>query len=491
MIRWLTPLLCALVLVAACAPVGRLSEKIGKNRLFRPEVVTCFKGSEPCLDPSELWIADLHADTLLWQRDLRKKIPRDSTIGHVTTQRLIEGGIGLQVFAVPTQTPIPTFLEGGDQCASKSSLDTQKLLKIQELFPDPRVFYETRPRALQHIRRYKHWIADDRAKLSWIQTTTGLDSVPEGKVGALLALEGLHWVKGTKEEISEQINELADEGVQMASLTHRFTNALGNSSEDCHLEADEQPLTKAGEVAINAMVARGIIFDFAHASAGLITAASKLLIEHERAQRSVDGAGPERAIRSVMSHGGVHRVCPYKRNLRPESVRDIVKAGGIIAIGYWTEALCLPDDAGPDDVFLNFTLSQVAIFQALSDSDFREEYESIWCSEGKTCPDFDPFDHIALGSDFDGAVRMVLDTSDVPAILASLAAITCDDLKKARNFASNALADVTSNAREELIEFCKKAGRSGGEILPFDTEQITKIAGGNVRKLLLQVLPRT
>ncbi len=45
--------------------------------------------------------ADLHADSLLWGRDLTQR----STRGHVDLPRLVEGGVALQVFTLPTKTP--------------------------------------------------------------------------------------------------------------------------------------------------------------------------------------------------------------------------------------------------------------------------------------------------------------------------------------------------------------------------------------------------
>ena len=48
-----------------------------------------------------LFIADLHTDSLLWDRNLAKK----SDYGHVDIPRLIEGNVGLQVFSVVTKAP--------------------------------------------------------------------------------------------------------------------------------------------------------------------------------------------------------------------------------------------------------------------------------------------------------------------------------------------------------------------------------------------------
>ena len=50
---------------------------------------------------SSLFVADLHADSLLWKRDLSKR----SSVGHVDVPRLVEGNVALQVFSATTKSP--------------------------------------------------------------------------------------------------------------------------------------------------------------------------------------------------------------------------------------------------------------------------------------------------------------------------------------------------------------------------------------------------
>ena len=50
---------------------------------------------------NELFIADLHADTLLWRRNPVKR----HDYGHVDLPRLKDGGVNLQVFATVTKSP--------------------------------------------------------------------------------------------------------------------------------------------------------------------------------------------------------------------------------------------------------------------------------------------------------------------------------------------------------------------------------------------------
>src|SRR6266550_6786990 len=57
-----------------------------------------------------LTIVDLHADSLLWGRDLLVRADR----GHVDLPRLIEGNVALQVFGAPTKVPRHLNIERND-----------------------------------------------------------------------------------------------------------------------------------------------------------------------------------------------------------------------------------------------------------------------------------------------------------------------------------------------------------------------------------------
>ncbi len=49
----------------------------------------------------QLTVADLHADSLLWNRDLSQQ----ANYGHVDLPRLQQGNVAIQTFAVPTKSP--------------------------------------------------------------------------------------------------------------------------------------------------------------------------------------------------------------------------------------------------------------------------------------------------------------------------------------------------------------------------------------------------
>ncbi|MGS7457371.1 membrane dipeptidase, partial [Mycobacterium tuberculosis] len=80
----------------------------------------------------------------------------------------------------------------------------------------------------------------------------------------------------------------------------------------------------------------------------------------------------------VVSHTGVRGTCDNQRNLSDEQLRAIAKTGGVIGIGFWDTAVCGEDAR--------------SIARAV-----RHAANVIGS------------DAVALGSDFDGAVKVPFD----------------------------------------------------------------------------------
>jgi len=84
----------------------------------------------------------------------------------------------------------------------------------------------------------------------------------------------------------------------------------------------------------------------------------------------------------VYSHGGVRATCPNDRTLSDDQLRRIAANGGLIGIGYWDAAVC--------------TLTPDSIAAAIAHA-----------------RDVAGIDHVALGSDFDGATITPFDASQL------------------------------------------------------------------------------
>jgi len=86
-----------------------------------------YQASEQAVElHKRLLVADLHADSLLWSRDLLERSAR----GHVDIPRLIEGNVALQAFTIVTKTPRNMNIDN-----NKGDTDNITLLAMAERWP--------------------------------------------------------------------------------------------------------------------------------------------------------------------------------------------------------------------------------------------------------------------------------------------------------------------------------------------------------------------
>jgi microsomal dipeptidase-like Zn-dependent dipeptidase len=379
--------------VAAAATVGA---RVGGRRVVgRTEARLCVTRERPPYRASdraralhaELWVADLHADSLLWGRDLLRRSER----GHVDVPRLIEGNVALQVLAASTKSPRHLNIERNDDRS-----DDVTLLAVALGWP-PATWRRLLPRALHLAARADAMAAASGGRLRIIRSQSDLARYDADRAAApaitaaLLAIEGAHALDGDP----ANVEVVADAGYRMMSPSHFFDNAFGGSAHGI----DKGGLTDAGREMVRRMEARSMIVDVAHASAATIDDVLAI------ATRPV-----------VASHTGVRGVADNARNLSDHHLRGIADSGGVAGIGFW------PTACGGEDV------GWIA----------RSIVHAI---------DVAGVEHVALGSDFDGAVPEPFDAT-------GLVMLT-----------------------DALIE----AG--------LDDTAIARVMGGNVRRLLGEVLP--
>jgi microsomal dipeptidase-like Zn-dependent dipeptidase len=210
---------------------------------------------------------------------------------------------------------------------------------------------------------------------------------------SLLAIEGAQALDGEPANVDVLFNA----GYRMMSPSHFFDTEMGGSA---HGEL-KGGLTSKGVEMVQRMEARGMILDLAHASS-----------------RTIDDALQISTRPVVVSHTGVKGTCNNNRNLSDQQIRAIAAKGGLIGIGFWETAVC-GTDARAIAHAMRYTADLVGV------------------------------DHVAHGSDFDGAVAEPFDTA--------------------------ALARLTQALIAE----------------GFNDQDIGKIMGGNEIRFLLDQLPRT
>ena len=304
----------------------------------------------------ELTIADLHADSLLWGRDLLER----GTYGHLDIPRMADGNVALQVFSLPTKSPHGLNIE-----RNEDKNDDIFWLAIVDRWP-PATWTSLAQRALYHARRLHRFARASRGGFVVIESSADLSSYLErrrlnGRLTAgLLSIEGAHALDGKL----ENLDVLYRAGYRMMSPSHFFDNDIGGSSAGVH----KTGLTEKGREWVRQMEARHMIVDLAHASA-----------------RTIDDVLAIATRPLVVSHTGVKGTCNNNRNLSDDQIRAVAAKGGLIGIGYWDTATCGTDAR--------------AIVRAMRYVSDRVGVE-----------------HVALGSDFDGAITAPFDTTGLAEI---------------------------------------------------------------------------
>ncbi len=297
-------------------------------------------------------VADLHADNLLWDRNPTKKI----RYGHVDIPRLIEGNYAIQVFDAVIKTP-----KDLNYTSNNDRTDNIRLLAMANRWPF-QTWFSLYERAI-HQSHKLHKAANESSALEIIKSKSDLRYFMSRRksnsyiVGGLLSVEGLHALEGD----IENLTNLYDAGYRIMGLVHFFDNEIGGSSSG----EEQGGLTDFGRRVVRWMEQKEIIIDLAHSSPALF-------------DEVIQGA--TRPV--IVSHTGVKGVFDSPRNLSDTQIRKIAENGGLIGIGFWAGAV---GDLHPLSISksIRYVVDLVGI------------------------------DHVALGTDFDGAVVTGFDAANV------------------------------------------------------------------------------
>ncbi|MBC9251948.1 peptidase M19 [Pseudomonas alcaligenes] len=298
-----------------------------------------------------LFVADLHDDALLWQRDLLER----HDYGHSDLPRLLEGHVGLQVFSTVTKTP-----RGLNYQSNGADSDNITLLAMAQRWPRA-TWNSLLERALYQSQKLQQAADASQGRMHLIRSRGDLQNFISAwqqnpqQLAAILATEGLHPLEGQL----ENVDRLYDAGFRIAGLTHFFDNEIGGSAHGLV----KGGITPFGREVVARLEQKGMLVDLAHASKPLIDDVLAI------AKRPV-----------LVSHTGVAGTCPGPRNLSDAHLKAIAATGGLIGIGYWDAAVC--------------ETSVGAIVRAI-----------------RYAADKVGVEHVALGSDFDGTVHAPFDTS--------------------------------------------------------------------------------
>ncbi len=306
-----------------------------------------------------LTVVDLHADSLLWNRDLLAK----STYGHVDVPRMHEGGQAVQVFGLVTHFPFPPRLSG-----NRVRPDLVDTLARAQRWPRE-THCSPFHRALHQARKLARFAERSNGGFRVIRTRGDLDALLEARargetvVGGMLGLEGAHAFEGKL----ENLDRLYEAGLRVFGLAHFVDTDHGGSAHGTHkgglTDLGRQAVARAGEL--------GMVIDLAHSSPEVF--------------RDVLAVA-ERPV--IVSHTGVKATCCTVRNLSDDQIRAVAATGGVIGIGFFEYAVC--SDCLADSIR---AMRHVAGLVGA--------------------------EHVALGSDWDGATTSI-DCTGLPLVTQQL-----------------------------------------------------------------------
>ncbi|WP_217907373.1 dipeptidase [Janthinobacterium sp. PC23-8] len=307
-----------------------------------------------------LWIADLHADSLLWQRDLNQAGGR----GHLDFPRLAQANVALQAFSVVTKTPRKMNIEHND-----GDSDNITALVMAQGLP-PATWHSLLARALYQAKELRQLADASHGTMRVIGSRAQLRAFIAAReqdprlMAGWLTLEGAHALEGQL----GNLDSLYRAGYRMAAPTHFFDTEWSGSQHGMV----KGGLTPLGRDWLRAMEQRKMIVDLAHASGATIEDVLTL------AQRPV-----------MVSHTGVRGTCANGRNLSDAQLTRIAAQGGLVGIGFWNTAVC-----GKDVKAIARAIVHAVAVMGVA--------------------------HVAYGSDFDGAVTTAIDAAGLQRLTQAL-----------------------------------------------------------------------
>lgn len=297
-----------------------------------------------------LTVADLHADSLLWGRNLLRRSSR----GHIDLPRLADGNVSIQAFTVVTTSP-----RGLNIYQNSDSTDLIRYIAIFEGWP-PRTWNSPKQRALYQAARLQKFADRSKGALVIIRSRLDLQKFlttrgPTHAVAGFLGTEGAQPLEGRL----ENLDDLYSAGFRMMAPTHFTDTAIAGAAAGMK----KAGFTDLGRQWVRAMESRHMLIDLAHASPATLRDVTAM------ATRPL-----------IVSHTGVKGTCDNPRNLSDDELRAVAHTNGVIGIGLWDTATC-GSDARATARAIHYAVNIVGA------------------------------DHVALGSDFDGGITAPFDSS--------------------------------------------------------------------------------
>lgn len=235
-----------------------------------------------------------------------------------------------------------------------------------------------------------------------------------------IGIEGLHQIGNS----FSNLRLYHSLGVKYATLTWNCHNAFADaalttdsSGQSVAGHAYWGGLSEAGQVMITEMNRLGMLVDLSHVS--------KDTMLDVLGARQEKGSGSIAPI--IFSHSSAYALCPHPRNVQDDVLRLVKKTNSVVMVNFSPDFIsCVPSESEtgiPDFYSPNATLHQVARHVTY-------------------IGDLIGYDHVGLGSDFDGIDKTpkgLDDVSKYPDLVAELLQMGVSDVDVAKVVGLNVL----------------------------------------------------
>jgi len=305
------------------------------------------------------FISDLHSDVLLWSRDINEI----HDFGHEDIPRMLKAKVSLQAFTMVNK--VPYGLNFDKNTGDSDQLTIPFILQGRPI----KSWFDLTERVVVQSAELHEFARLSQGKLRVIKFKQDLeqyliDRKDKNITAGFLGIEGAQALKGD----IKNLDIVYQAGVRMIGLTHFYDNAVGGSAHG----VKKGGITDFGKKLVHEMEQRKIFVDLSHASEQLVDDVLSF------AKRPI-----------LVSHTGVKGTCDNIRNLSDKHLKQIAATGGLVGIAMFKQAIC---GTKPMDIAkaIKYTLDLIGA------------------------------DHVALGSDFDGAIASVFDVTGFPQIVDAL-----------------------------------------------------------------------
>ena len=343
----------------------------------------------------EAIVVDLHNDmpervASGYDPDVRHEPGFTGDRGQTDLPRLLESGVGAQVFAAWVDAPYARTTPDGSFARAMQLADLVHAFAARH---SERLAFATTAREIRQARR-------------------------DGKVAVLLAVEGGHAIEGSL----DRLRALHARGARYLTLAWNNGNAWAGSSVGMD-GTRTGGLTDFGREVIAEMNRIGMLVDLSHVS-----------------DETFDDAILASRAPVIASHSNARALADHPRNLRDDQLRAVARTGGVIGVNYVARFLSAEYDRARDAVDAEIGVRRqrlhaepgadaAAVERRLRDEELQLAAPLAAVPLSRLVDHVDHIarvagtDHVALGSDFDGVSALpdgMEDVTCLPRILDGL-----------------------------------------------------------------------